>query len=168
LSLCLNKHNDMQTCWGRRGITPCALNFVTRCRWVAILPPGKSFRYPFDRSGGSQSRSRRRGEEKNTHHCLYWEWNSGRPARILILYWLSLKGKEAIEKIRYNYASGREGRWLRMIITWRFKRLQGDSARKAWIRGLIQKFPDWPPGAITVNGTDLPLGAVVLLFCESV
>jgi len=37
------------------------------------------------------------------------------------------------------------------------------------IGGCIQKFPDWPPGARTANGTSsLPLGAIVLLFRESV
>jgi hypothetical protein len=36
------------------------------------------------------------------------------------------------------------------------------------VRGCIQKFPDWPPGAKTANGTTLPLDAVVSLFCESV
>jgi hypothetical protein len=36
------------------------------------------------------------------------------------------------------------------------------------VRGCIQKFPDWPPGARTANGTALPLGAVVSLFCELV
>jgi hypothetical protein len=37
------------------------------------------------------------------------------------------------------------------------------------IRGCIQKFPDWPPGARAANGnSSLPLGAVVSLFCESV
>jgi hypothetical protein len=30
------------------------------------------------------------------------------------------------------------------------------------VRGYIQNFPDWPPGARTANG------AVVSLFCESV
>jgi hypothetical protein len=39
-----------------------------------------------------------------------------------------------------------------------------------WIyEGVNRKFPDWPPGARTTNGIALlPLGAVVLLFCESV
>jgi hypothetical protein len=37
------------------------------------------------------------------------------------------------------------------------------------VRGYIQKFPGWPPGARTANGTALrTLGAVVSLFCESV
>jgi hypothetical protein len=33
------------------------------------------------------------------------------------------------------------------------------------LRGCIQKFSDWPPGARTANGnSSLPLGAVVSLF----
>jgi len=37
------------------------------------------------------------------------------------------------------------------------------------LRGCIQKFPDWSPGARTANGTaPLPLGAIVSLFSESV
>jgi len=33
---------------------------------------------------------------------------------------------------------------------------------------VIQKFPDWPPGARIANGTALSLGAVISLFCDSV
>jgi hypothetical protein len=41
--------------------------------------------------------------------------------------------------------------------------------RELNIRGCIKKFPDWPPGARTANGTTvMPLGSVVSLFCESV
>jgi hypothetical protein len=43
-----------------------------------------------------------------------------------------------------------------------------DSIREK-IRGCVQKFPNWPPGARTANGiSSLPLDAVVSLFCESV
>jgi hypothetical protein len=35
------------------------------------------------------------------------------------------------------------------------------------IRECIQKFPDWPSGAIPASGVVLPLGVVVSLFCES-
>jgi hypothetical protein len=39
---------------------------------------------------------------------------------------------------------------------------------KVIIRGCIQKFPDWPPGARTAKWySSLPLGAVVSLFCVS-
>jgi hypothetical protein len=34
------------------------------------------------------------------------------------------------------------------------------------IRRCTQKFPDWPPGARTANGTAVLLGEVVSLFCE--
>jgi len=36
------------------------------------------------------------------------------------------------------------------------------------LRECIQKFPDWSPGARIVNGSSLPLGAVVSQFGELV
>jgi hypothetical protein len=48
-----------------------------------LYSPGKSPRYPLDRSlGGTQSRSGRGGEEKNP--CPFLESNSGRPACIVV------------------------------------------------------------------------------------
>jgi hypothetical protein len=37
----------------------------------------------------------------------------------------------------------------------RFFFINVDKKKKIHIRGCIQKFPDWPPGAKTANGTPL-------------
>jgi hypothetical protein len=77
LSLCLTKHHAMKTCWGSEGIELHA--FLTseldgvsgQLHAPATLPRGKSPPYPLDRKlGGSQSRSGRDGEEKNSQPPL--------------------------------------------------------------------------------------------------
>jgi len=35
-----------------------------------------------------------------------------------------------------------------------------------FIRGCIEKFPDWPPGARTANGSPLPPGTVYRYFAS--
>jgi hypothetical protein len=55
----------------------------------AALPPGKSLRYPLDRSlGGPQGWYERSGEVKNP--CLCRESNSSRPARSLVTTLIAL------------------------------------------------------------------------------
>jgi hypothetical protein len=63
----------MKTYWGSGGIPPRILDVGTRWRWVVSFMPrplysqGMRLRYPLDRSlGGSQGRSGRGGEEKNS------------------------------------------------------------------------------------------------------
>jgi hypothetical protein len=73
LSLCLTKHHAMKTYCGSGGIGPRILDLGTRWRWVvsftprSLYPQGKNRLYPLDRRlGGTQSRSGRGGEEKNS------------------------------------------------------------------------------------------------------
>jgi hypothetical protein len=63
----------MKTYWGSEDIAPRILNLDTRWRWVVsftprpFYPQGKSLWYPMHRRlGGTQSRSGRGGEEKNS------------------------------------------------------------------------------------------------------
>jgi hypothetical protein len=74
---------------GSGGIVPCILNLSTRWRWSvsftlpAALSRGSNSRYPLGRRlGGSQSRSGRGGEEKNSHHRPCRESNPGRPVHM--------------------------------------------------------------------------------------
>jgi hypothetical protein len=64
----------MKACWGSEYIIPCIIDLGTRLRWVLsfmprpLYPQGKSPWYPLDRRlGGTQRRSGRGGEEKNSH-----------------------------------------------------------------------------------------------------
>jgi hypothetical protein len=73
LSLCLTKHHAMKTHWGSGGVAPRILDLGTRWRWVVsftprpLYPQGNSPSYPLERKlDGSQSRSGRGGEEKNS------------------------------------------------------------------------------------------------------
>jgi hypothetical protein len=66
-------HHAMKAFWGIGNIAPRILDLGTRCRWVVSFTPrllyfqGKSPWYPLDmRLGGTQSRSGRGGEEKNS------------------------------------------------------------------------------------------------------
>jgi hypothetical protein len=74
-SLCLTKHHAMKTYWGSGGIAPLILDLGTRWRWEVncmprpLHPQGKSPWYPLDRRlRGSQNRSGRAGEEKNSQN----------------------------------------------------------------------------------------------------
>jgi hypothetical protein len=72
-SLCLTKHHAMKTYWASGGIAPRFLDLGTRWRWVVsftlrpLYRQGKSLWYPLGRRlSGTQSRSGRGGEEKNS------------------------------------------------------------------------------------------------------
>jgi hypothetical protein len=43
-----------------------------------------------------------------------------------------------------------------------------DRLRYSVVHWSTRKFPNWPPGGKTANGTALALDAVVSLFCESI
>jgi hypothetical protein len=73
LPLCFNWTPRHEGVLGSGVIAPLILGLVTRWRWVVsstprpLYPQGKSFWYPLDRRlSGSQSRSGRGGEEKNS------------------------------------------------------------------------------------------------------
>jgi hypothetical protein len=73
LSLCLTKHHATKAYWESEGLAPLILDLGTRWNWVVsftpqpLYPKEKSTWYPLVRRlGGSQSRSGRGGEEKNS------------------------------------------------------------------------------------------------------
>jgi hypothetical protein len=69
----LTQQHAMKVYWGNGGIAPLILDLGDRLRWVVsftprpLYPQGKSPWYPLDRRlDGSQSRSERGDEEKNS------------------------------------------------------------------------------------------------------
>jgi hypothetical protein len=88
--MCLNKHHDLRTYWGGV-IAPWILDLGTRRRWVVASRPshftvgGESPTYQLDRRlGGTQSRSGRGGEERNSRLCR--ESNLRIPIVQLVIY----------------------------------------------------------------------------------
>jgi hypothetical protein len=70
----LTEHHAMKAHWGNGGIAIRILDLSTRWRWAVgftprpLYPQGKNSRYPlYSRLSGSQSRSGRGGEEKNSY-----------------------------------------------------------------------------------------------------
>jgi hypothetical protein len=94
----------MKAHWGNGGKVPRILIFGTRWRWVVnfttqpLCPRRKNRRHPLDMGlGGSQSRSERDGDEKESHYCPCRQLSPNRPARSLVsilseLPWLSRTG----------------------------------------------------------------------------
>jgi hypothetical protein len=88
----LTEHHAIKAYWGNGGISPRILDLGTRWRWVVsftqrpLYTQGKSPWYPLDRRmGGPQSRSGRRGVEKNSQPLPVKNGNTSEILKLCIL-----------------------------------------------------------------------------------
>jgi hypothetical protein len=138
--LCLTKHHVIKTYCGSGCIAPRILNLCTRCRWnVSFSPPGR------DRGthwiggwvGPEPVWTQWRWEE--THRCPRWEPNPSCPARSLDTIPTELPRLLVL--------------LLCYVVMCLF--LFCIYMSVVTVRECNQKFPDWPSGARTANGTAL-------------